>query len=120
MKNPKGFWFFLAKVMSNDYRKSFAVELGVDLILANFGIYGKLAHFLGFFVKGFMGLGLEIGVFKIDVTLDAIKEARSLKQFDKMALAAYEKTVARVYTEEEKIEIRKQYLDIISDFGPVK
>lgn len=120
MKNPKGFWLFLAKVMSNDYRKSFVIELGVDVILAKFGVYGKLAHFLGFFVKGFMGLALEVGVFKIDVTLDAIKEAKSLKNFDRMALAAYEKTVAKVHTEEEKNEIRKTYLSIISDFGPVK
>lgn len=90
------------------------------MLLAKFGIYGRAAHALGFFVKGFIGLGLEMGVFKIDVTLDAIKEARSLKNFDRMALAAYEKTVAKVHTEEEKVEIRKTYLSIISDFGPVK
>ena len=120
MKNPKGLWYFLAKVMSNDYRKSFFVELGVDVLLAKFGIYGRAAHALGFFVKGFMGLALEVGVFKIDITLDAIKEGKKLKNFDRLALEAYERTIKRVYTEEEKNEIRKIYLNIISDFGPVK
>lgn len=106
--------------MSNDYRKSFAVELGVDLLLAKFGITGRLAYALGFFVKGFMGLGLEFGVFTIDTTHDAIKEGRKLKNFDQIALAAYERTVKKVHTESEKNEIRKIYLDAISDFGPVK
>lgn len=106
--------------MSNDYRKSFVVELSVDVILAKFGIYGKLAHFLGFFAKGLLGLGLEMGVFKLDITIDSIKEARKLKTFDRLALDAYARTISKVHTEDEKAKIRKDYLNIISDFGPVK
>lgn len=106
--------------MSNDHRKSFVVELSVDVLLAKFGIVGRMAHFLGFFVKGFLGLGLETAIFNIDLTIDGIKEARLLKDFDKLALDAYERTVKRVYTESEKNEIRNQYINIISDFGPVK
>lgn len=40
-----------------------------------------------------------------------------MDKFKELAQKAHDKAVARVYTEEEKNEIRKQYLDSIRDFA---
>lgn len=119
MKPARGFWGFLARVLGNENREMFIVRLGSNLLLAKFGVVGPLANFLGIFVRGFLGLLIEDGTFLIDISLDAYREGKKLKEFEAAATAAYEKATAKIYDEEKKNEIRKQYLDIISKIGVV-
>jgi hypothetical protein len=95
------------------------VRLGTKLLLGKFNLAGPLADFVGIFVRGFLGLLLETGIFQLDLLLDAYREGKKIPEFEKAATEAYEKATARVYSEEEKIEIRKQYLEILSKIVPV-
>lgn len=119
MMPASGFWGFLARVMGNSYRDTFMVRLGTNLLFAQFGIVGPAANLLGIFARGFLGLLMETGIFQIDLLLDAYREGQKIPEFEKEAKAAYEKATARVYSEEEKSEIRKQYLEILSKIVPV-
>lgn len=62
---------------------------------------------------------MESGIYHVDLTLDAYKEGKKVQEFKDMASRAYEKATAKVYSEEEKDEIRKEYLKIISNIGNV-
>jgi len=73
-----------------------------------------------YFMRGVLGVLIEDGIFKIDITMDSIKEGKKLKNFDKLAFNAYQKTIAKVYDEEGKNKVRSEYLDIIDNFGPIK
>lgn len=95
------------------------VRLGTKLLLGKFGIVGPVADLLGTFVRGFLGLAIESGIFQVDLLLDAYREGKKIPEFEKAATEAYEKATAKVYTEEEKVEIRKQYLEILSKIVPV-
>lgn len=119
MKNPTGFWKFLAQVMGNSYRDTFMVRLGTSLLLAKFGIVGPVADLVGIFVRGFLGLLIETGIFQIDLLLDAYREGKKIPEFEKAATEAYAKATAKIYDEEQKNEIRKQYLEILSKIVPV-
>lgn len=119
MKNPTGFWGFLARVMGNEYRDAFIVRLGSTLLLAKFGIAGPVGNFLGIFVRGFIGLMVETGIFQIDLLLDAYREGKKIPEFEKAATEAYEKATAKIYDEETKNAIRKEYLDILAKIVPV-
>lgn len=119
MKPARGFWGFLARIMSNDYRDTFIVRLGSQLILGKFGITGPLADLVGLLLRGLIGLLIEDGTYLIDISLDAYREGKKLKEFEKAATEAYEKASAKIYDEAKKNEIRKQYLEIISRIGTV-
>jgi len=110
---------FLARFISNKHKDLFGVKLGVTLLLARYGITGAVASFLGFFLKGTIGMLMESGIYAVDITIDSIKEGRKLKEFEKEATKLYEKTIAKTYNEEEKNEIRKEYLRIIALIGNV-
>lgn len=115
----QGIAHFIARVLSNKNRDLFTVRLGVSLLLGKFGISGVAAQFIGFFVRGFVGLLIEDGTFLIDVALDAYREGQKLEEFKKEAKEAYEKATAKIYTEDEKQKIREEYLRIISKIGVV-
>lgn len=115
----KGILNFFVRVLTNEYKDMFTVRLGVALTLGRFGIVGGLASFLGFFIRGFLGVIIEDGVFLIDLALDSYREGEKLEEFKKEAKAAYENATAKIYDEDEKEKIRKQYLDIISKIGTV-
>ena len=119
MKPARGFWGFLARVMGNDHRDSFLVRLGTNLLLAKFGIVGPAADFLGLFVRGFLGLLIETGIFQLDLLLDAYREGQKIPEFEKAATAAYHKATAKLYSEDQKRAIREEYLDILSEIVPV-
>jgi hypothetical protein len=105
--------------MGNSYRDTFMVRLGTTLLLGKFGIVGPVADLLGVFVRGFIGLLIETGVFQIDLLLDAYREGKKIPEFEKAATEAYAKATAKIYSEEQKNEIRKQYLEILSKIVPV-
>lgn len=119
MKSPTGFWKFLAQVMGNSYRDTFMVRLGSTLLLGKYGITGPVADLVGPIVRGFLGLLLESGIFRLDLLLDAYREGKKIPEFEKAASEAYAKATAKIYTEEEKVAIRKQYLDVLSKIVPV-
>lgn len=89
------------------------------MLLTSLGIAGPAATLLGFFLRGLVGLLMEDGTFLIDVSLDAYREGAKIPQFEKDAKAAYDKATAKAYSEEEKNEIRRQYLAILNGIVPV-
>lgn len=111
-----GFLFFVSRVLSNKKKDLFTVRLGVSLWLAKYG----LPNWLSFLFTGIIGLLIEDGIYLIDISIDALKEGRSLKNFEFLSTQAYLKASAKVYTEDEKENIRQEYLKIISDFVIVK
>lgn len=115
----RGVAFFFARLFSNKNSGLFTVRLGVSLLLAKFGVVGILGDVVGYFVRSLLGLLIEDGTFLIDIGLDAYKEGQKLDEFKKEAEIAYKKATAKLYSEAEKNEIRKQYLDIISRIGVV-
>ncbi len=62
---------------------------------------------------------LDYGILKIDLSIASLKVALEDRDFKEAARKAYDHAIARVYTEAEKIAIRKEYLDVIRDFGSV-
>lgn len=119
MKPAKGFLGFLARVLGNENKNLFMVRLGSTLLLNKFGVTGPVADLLGVFVRGFLGLLVEDGTFLVDIGLDAYREGAKLKEFRAAAMLAYEKATAKVYDEDKKNEIRKEYIDLISKIGIV-
>ena len=109
----------LHNIFTNKYRDLFTVRLGVTVLLGQLGIVGGLARFLVPILSGFVGLLMDKGVFVIDVSLDALKEGRKLKDFEKVAEKEYKRATERLYSEQEKQEIRLKYLKIISNIGSV-
>ncbi len=62
---------------------------------------------------------MDKGILQVDLTIASIKVALQEDQYKALAKAAYDHAAARVYTEGEKIAIRKQYQDVLRDFGSV-
>ena len=116
----QGFWFFIARVLSNKNKDLFTVRLGVSLLLTKFGVPSFIQGTIGVFIRGVIGVLIEEGIFLIDISLDSLKEGRKLKNFELLATQAYLKASAKVYTEDEKEKIRQEYLTIISDFVVVQ
>jgi hypothetical protein len=110
---------FAARFLSNKHKDLFLVKMGVTLLMVRYGITGTWAKFFGFFLRGTVGMLMESGIYTIDITLDAIKEGRKLKEFEGEATKLYHKTIAKVYDAEEKEKIRQEYLTIIAKIGNV-
>lgn len=110
-----GFLYFLSRVVGNGNRDLFIVHLGTSLLLSRFGIIGPAKSFVGFFLRGLVGVLIEDGSFLIDISLDALKKGKEIAEFKKDADAAFKHATAKVYDEAEKEKIRKQYLKIVSD-----
>lgn len=119
MKPPTGFAAFIGRLFSNEYRETFAVQLGSKLILTKFGIVGPAASFLGYFLRAGIGLLIETGIYQIDLAIVSLREGMKLKEFERDAAEAYKKATAKVLTEKEKNAIRREYLEIIARFGNV-
>lgn len=109
----------LARLFTNDHKDGFLAHLGAALILSKFGIIGRFASTLDYFLRAGIGFLIETGIYNIDLTLDSIKEGLKREQFKKDAMTAYKKAMLKAYTEEEKDAIRKEYLKIIGAIGNV-
>lgn len=110
---------FIARVLSNEARNSLTVRFATALLLSRFGIVGKWAGAVGFLIRGVLGVFMEEGILGLDVLLDAWREGAKLKEFQVLALEQYNKAKAKVYDEDKKNEIRKEYLKIIALIGNV-
>lgn len=115
----RGFSLFFVRVFTNPHKDLFLTRLGVALILGKFSLTGPIADFIGFFLRSLLGFLVEVGIFKIELNIDAYREGAKLKEFEKAAQAAFIKATAKVYDEEKKNEIRLEYLRIIRLIGNV-
>lgn len=107
---------FIQALFTNRSKDLFVARLGTTLLLANFGIVGFWAEFLGFFVRAVVGVLIDEGIYGIDVTLDSIKAAVSIDEFKERASEEYAKARRKDLTDAEKEQIRQQYLDTLDRF----
>lgn len=98
-------------------KNSFVVQLGVSLWLSSWGITGIFAEFLSPIAAWFLGDIADKEILLIDLTAYAIKLGMQEEKFKKLAKAAHDRAIAKVYSEEEKDAIRKQYLDALREFA---
>lgn len=115
----RGFGIFITRLFTNEHKELFMTRLGVTLLLGKFNLTGPLANFLGFFLRSVVGFLMEVGIFQIDLTIDAYREGRKLKEFESAAKEAFIKATEKIYDEETKNEIRMEYLRLISLIGNV-
>lgn len=111
-----GFWGFIHAMLTNRSKDLFVARLGSKLLLANFGITGLLADVLSGPIRAVIGIFIDQGIYVIDVSLDSIKAAMSIKEFRKTALTEYAKARRKDLTDDEKAKIRKEYLDTLDRF----
>lgn len=94
----------------------FLVRLGVSILLSKYGIVGTAADFIGFFFRRVVGVFITEGIYQIDLTRDSWIEGTNRDEFKKLAVPAYRKAKAKLYSPEEKAKIRKEFLDISRKF----
>lgn len=114
----------MAVRMADTFVVKLAVELGLKKLAVLFPpaawlFTGCLGNVVGHFAGQFIGFLADQGILVIDLGTDAIKIAFERKEYREAALAAYKKARARVYTEEEKRAIRKEYLTMVRKFARV-
>ena len=97
-------------------KDSFIVQLSVHTWIAGLGLSAFPAAVLGLVARTILGAMADRGIVKLDIGLDALEQARKDPKWRAGAEKLWKKTTAGVYTEKEKDEIRKQYLDALGDF----
>lgn len=97
-------------------KNSFTVQLGVRLLLESLHITGCFNSFLSPFLAYFFGAALDFSIFNISLTINSLQVGMKYEKFREHAIVAYKKAKAKVYTEEEKRAIRKEFLDATRDF----
>lgn len=95
------------------------LELAVQLWLAAAGVTGLPATILAFIAVAILGNMLDKGIILLDIQIDKIREAMKDPRWRDKATKLYGKALARVYTEKEKDEIRKAYLDALGDYATI-
>lgn len=93
----------------------FSLKLGVGLWINSLGL-GWLGNIIAPFIEWALGSMIDFGIFKIDITINAIQEGMKKSEFKDLAQKAHDSAIKKVYTEQEKDAIRRQYLDILSKF----
>lgn len=115
----RGFALFITRLLTNHHKDLFISRLGVALLLGKFNLTGPVADFVGYCLRAVVGFLIEVGIFQIELTLDAYREGQKLKEFEAAAKKAYEKATAKIHDEETKNEIRMEYLRLIRLIGNV-
>ena len=95
------------------------LKLAVQLWLAASGVTGLPATILAFIAVAILGNMLDKGIILLDIQIDKIREAMKDERWRDQATKLYGKALARVYTEKEKDEIRKAYLDALGDYATI-
>lgn len=98
-------------------KESPTLKLVIGIWIAKLGLVGLPASALTFIASLVLGSMLDKAIIKIDVFLDTIREAMKDPKWRDEATKLYNKASSRVYTEKEKDEIRKQYLDALGDYA---
>lgn len=100
-------------------KNSPTLKFAVKLWLAALGVKGILASALAFIAVSVLGSLLDKGIVEIDVKLDKIREAMKDPKWRAEATKLYGKALAKVYTEKEKDEIRKDYLRALGEYASI-
>lgn len=90
-------------------KDSFTIRYAVQLWLATMGVPTPVGYVVGLIAAHFLGDLVDKGLIKIDITIDKLREALKDPEWRDAALKAYNHAQAKVYTEAEKNEIRKEY-----------
>lgn len=98
-------------------RNSFVIRFLVSKWLPLLGVTGFWAGPLGWVAAWILGDLADRGLVKLDLRIDQLKEALKDEKWKKEAGEYYAKAGARLYTEEEKNAIRKEYLDLLADYA---
>jgi hypothetical protein len=105
----------------NLFLVSFAVQLGLKALATSFpgvswlfgGFFGSI---LAYFGEKYLNFMVTRGILHIDLGKYAIDVGLEQHEYRKLIMEAYKRATEKVYTEEEKVAIRKQYLDAIRKF----
>lgn len=89
---------------------SWLIAMGVSVS----GPWGLFLIAVGCRILGSM---LDKGIIELDITLDHIKQAAKDPQWRDQVAKIYAKTILKVYTESEKDEIRKQYMEVLKHYA---
>ncbi len=105
----------------NLFLVNFAVELGLKALALSlpklsFLFSGFFGSVITHFAVKYLNFMVERGILLIDLGKYAIEVGLEQKEYREMIEKAYKNAIAKVYTEEEKGAIRKQYLDAIRKF----
>lgn len=95
------------------------LKFAVKLWLASLGVSGFPAALLAFIAVAVLGSLLDKGIVDIDVKLDKIREAMKDPKWRAEATKLWGKSLAKVYTEKEKDEIRKDYLRALGEYASI-
>lgn len=98
-------------------KNSPTLKLAVSLWLAASGITGLPASILSFLAVAILGNMLDRGIILLDIQIDKIREAMKDERWREQATKIYGKAMEKVYTEKEKDEIRKAYLDALGEYA---
>lgn len=101
----------------NNLKDSFIIQFVVRLWLKSAGVTGPFGAFVSFFVTRILGDLLKREIIIIDIKIDKWKEALKDPEWKEAAKIAYDSAMAKVYTQEEKLKIRKQYEKALSDYA---
>ena len=93
------------------------LKLVIGIWIAKLGLSAIPAALLTFVAGLVLGSMLDKGIIKVDVFLDTIREAMKDPKWREAATKLYGKASARVYSEEEKNEIRKDYLRALGEYA---
>ncbi len=96
---------------------SFSVQYASFLIVAKWGLGAFFGPIAAFFVAIVLGAGVDLAILAIDISIDRLKEAMKEEKWKDAAAKAYANASKKVYTEEEKNAIRKEYLDALGDYA---
>lgn len=96
-----------------DAKNLFLVELASKLMSRSLALPPVVMQIFEFVVQWVLGVGLSLGILKIDLTADAWTMAEKIEEYKELALKAHDKAIKRVYTEEEKVEIREEYMRLL-------
>lgn len=95
------------------------LRLAVELWLAAIGVTGFPAKILSAVATFVVGSMMDKVIKSIDIKTDTLKQAMKDPVWRERATALYAKASAKVYSEEEKDAIRKEYLKALGDYASV-
>lgn len=87
------------------------------LIAMGVSVSGPWGLFLIAVGSRIIGSMVDKGIIELDITIDHIKQAAKDPQWRDQISKIYSKTLLKVYTESEKDEIRKQYMEVLKSYA---
>lgn len=98
-------------------KNSFTVQYATHLLVVAIGATGPWAFIVAQVTSLVLGALLDRGIIVADIAVDKLKEALKEEQWKAAAAKAYAKATAGNLTEDQKSEIRKQYLAALAAYA---